>query len=164
MASESNTALVAPVPPTTFHPFFRLPLELRRKIWAFAANEQRTIKIQEDYIWTVYGDDFLLTARKVKHNAHIVLAILHTSSEARSTAGRHYELYISPRFKNRGFYINFASDTLAIQSWTALSSLHDGLQENQTSWPADILELEQKLKFLGFCDWSGGLCRSHDLL
>ena len=105
------------------NPFPKLPFELRIKIWLFAVNKQRTITVQEDGIWTGYGDDFVFTIRQVKHNAHSVPAILHTSCEVRSAALRHYELYISPRFKNKGFYINFASDTLAMQSWIAPLSL-----------------------------------------
>jgi hypothetical protein len=149
MSSKSDTSLAVLVPPTTFHPFPKLPFELRIKIWLFAANKQRTITVQEDGIWTGYGDDFVLTIRQVKHNAHSVPAILHTSCEVRSAALRHYELYISPRFKNKGFYINFASDILVIQSLSALLSLYDGFQESQTSWPAHVVELEQKLRFLG---------------
>jgi hypothetical protein len=164
MSSKSDSALAVLVSPTTFHPFPKLPFELRTKIWVFAAHEQRTITVQEDGIWTGYGDDFIFTTRHVKHNAHSVPAILHTSYEARSAALRHYELYVSPRFKKKGFFINFASDTLVIQSLGALLSMYDGLQETQTSWPADVLELEQKLKFLGVRMRTGDLYRPRELL
>jgi len=44
--------------------------------------------------------------------------------------------------------------------------LYAGIQETQTqsSWPADVLELERKLKFLGFGNWFGGLYDPRDLL
>lgn len=164
MSSESDTALVVLVPPTTFHPFPKLPLELRIKIWVFAANEQRTITVQEDDIWTTCGDNSVLTTRGVKHNAHSVPTVLHTSYEARSAARRHYELYVNPRFKNKGFYINFASDTFAILSCGALLSLYGGLEETQTSWQADVLELEHKLEFLGLRTWTGGFYRPSALM
>jgi hypothetical protein len=164
MSSKSDTALAVLVRPTTFHPFPKLPFELRTKIWILAANEKRTITVQEDYVWTGYGDDSIFTTSLVKHNAHSVPAILRTSYEARSAALRNYELYVSPCFKNKGFYINFASDTLAIQSLSALWSLYDGLQETQTSWPAHVVELEQKLRLLGVRNWAGALYRSRDLL
>ena len=44
MTTEADTALAVLVPPTTFHPFPKLPFEIRIKIWAFAANEQSQFK------------------------------------------------------------------------------------------------------------------------
>ena len=127
----------------TFHPFPRLPRELRNAIWMFASFIPRNVDIwacnpdghydENKGIWT--------QAMGSGADGHVNLfyyntmcahpAILHTSQEARAEGIKHYELSFGTRLKERNFlwitpkqiYINFDADRICLlQSYNCMQS------------------------------------------
>ncbi|PMD42162.1 hypothetical protein L207DRAFT_631995 [Hyaloscypha variabilis F] len=127
----------------TFHKFPQLPPELRVMIWRFVSKTPRTLTLD----WAIKKRGAPMV---IEHFAKTVPAVLHISHESRSTAARHYEFYYSSRLNIKPLYINFNVDTLMIGDWEALDLFYAGLKDGQNSWPADLLELESKVKLLTF--------------
>jgi len=128
---------------TNFHKFRKLPPELRVMIWRFISKTSRTITLD----WAIKKRGAPMV---IEHFAKTVPAVLHVSHESRSTAARHYEFYYNCRLNIKPLYINFNVDILMIGDWEALELFYAGLKEGQSSWPADLLELESKVKLLAF--------------
>ncbi|KAF8855265.1 hypothetical protein BDZ45DRAFT_793685 [Acephala macrosclerotiorum] len=106
-----------PHAPTTFHPFDRLPLKMKNKIWSYAVSEPRFIRLYE----VMYNDHCRVKDPQLK-NQQAVPPILHVSRQARDEGLRYYTpcLEFDPKIlveKERGIsqerkyvYINFAVD------------------------------------------------------
>ncbi|KAE9369822.1 hypothetical protein N431DRAFT_443445 [Stipitochalara longipes BDJ] len=127
----------------TFHKFVQFPPEIRLMIWCFIAITPRNITFD----WAIKKKGAPMV---IEHTAKTVPAILYISHEARNTAFQQYEVYASSRLSIKPFYINFDVDTLMFGDWEAVQLFYAGLQEDQSSWPADLLVLEAKIKFLAF--------------
>jgi len=54
------------------------------------------------------------------------------------------------RLSIKHFYINFDADTLMFGNWEGVQLFYKGVQEGQSTWPADLVALEPKVKFLAF--------------
>lgn len=109
-----------------FHPFRRLPLELRKKIWALTSPGP----------CAVFSGEHECTRKEPELDRNTFLAVIHTSREARSqflegasnisaSKNRVYQKYqvcqFAPSFKN--VFFDFQRDTLVYMSAKGMHAL-----------------------------------------
>ncbi|KAG4430867.1 hypothetical protein IFR05_013651 [Cadophora sp. M221] len=118
-----------PLPLDTFHPFPRLPKELRIEIWKvhLAALEPRLLRVWckvstepiEDSKDPEDGHERYVEGEQHQSSPNPVPALLHTSQESRYEARRHYTRAFSLRngstVHQRYIWTNFATDTIKIK-------------------------------------------------
>lgn len=93
-----------------FHPFTRLPRELRDMIWKLASDQGRFVIIR---VLTPLNPDGAtgLTTRLQSHPEGVP-AVLHTSQESRQQAERSYSLCVEPGAMGKSRYFNHTHDIL----------------------------------------------------
>lgn len=154
----------------TFHPFPRLPFELRARIWNLTA-EPRTVEVS---LWPLTGvGDCSLVSRTP------VPAPLQACRESRRELQRQYEQAFAELEKRRPLerryiWVNFDMDLIDIGTWelNRFSSVEESLQrlkmEREPTEYFCRLEVEDLRKFTrlreihvvcpsGLLDWSGTL-------
>jgi hypothetical protein len=139
-------------PATEFKLFSKLPYELRAIIWHIAASERRIITIYQD-------PDCSLTA---KHSALTVPNVLHISQEARDIGLKHYQLRFCSSFGHNPIYFSFTQDALFFPGFYEMYSFYGctGRGWTSTPIPADILEMESKLKMVIVGNTRHTICNS----
>jgi hypothetical protein len=150
---SSDSSALSAAASTTFHLFPKLPPEIRLIVLRLITNSPKTISISTKYDFSDWSHVDHLT-----HSAHTIPLVLHTSHESRSITLKHYKLYLSPCFPDKRFFINYDAGTILIWHRKAIDFFYHGQQENQVSYPDDILELWKKVKFLA----CSGYNRSED--
>ncbi|KAN0114818.1 hypothetical protein V8E51_004362 [Hyaloscypha variabilis] len=100
-AAPIDTLCVRSEPLTEFHPFPRLPSEIRLKIWKLG----------------VPGDGRIVELKYSKKIFHAVSptptpVLMHVSRETRAEASKHYTLLYNPHYLTPRIYINPKIDTL----------------------------------------------------
>jgi hypothetical protein len=152
MSTSKAVENVESITVVEFTVFHKLLPELRIMVWRFAANHQRTITIHD-----FGGSGCQRTGRFTKHNATAVPGVLHTNSEARTTALKHYTLLFGPQFNGNPIFFNYNADGLCFPNFNNLDAFYGllsrglfGLVTRPTKLqvtPAH-LELENNLKRL----------------
>lgn len=140
---KSKFAFPPPLPGTGFHPFPRLPPELRLIVWSFSFTP-RVVYVMEP--------ELLITKRKRRNEYSACPPILHVSREARSVALKHYSAYksASSMMVPWNYYYNPEVDILSfpfygldgwIAEWppTTLINTYGGVPPNSPPDPENLL-------------------------
>ena len=130
---------------TTFLSFPKLPAELRLKIWHDAAHLPRTVTVGSAYDDTAIGDALRLW-RHLKHNVHTVPAVMHACHASREVALKYYKSFSHRLFNGKGFFINYAVDTLLLWDWWTVQAMYPHFRTAHII-PENV-ELEKNVKII----------------
>jgi len=128
---------------TSFPKFPKLPAELQHKIWHYAAHLPRTITLEGVHDPRVADFRFPLS---LKHNARTVLATMHACHDSRKIALNFYQVYNNRLFHSKGFYINYAVDTLLLWDWWTTQAMYH--YRNPRYLMPELVELEKNIKLI----------------